>query len=189
MRKRLSAILGVLAVAALAVACGESDTAITAKVKTKITTDRSITSASNIDVSTQKKVVTLSGTAENGVAKERAVALARGTEGVVDVVDNLSLAPETAQASPPSGIGEKVSEAAGAVGQVVDDAAITTEVKAKLLADSKVSGTKINVDTKEGVVTLKGTVKNEEEKVKAIQIARDTQGVQRVEDQLTVQSS
>jgi hyperosmotically inducible periplasmic protein len=188
MRKRLSAFLGVLALVAFSVACAESDPAITTKVKTKIATDRTITSASKIEVSSHNKVVTLTGMAETPEAKERAVALARGTEGVVDVVDNLTVAPATAQA-PPSGLGEKVSEAAGQAAEAVDDAAITTAVKAKLLADGQVSGTKIDVDTKSGVVTLKGTVKSEQEKEKAIQIARDTRGVQRVEDQLTVRTS
>jgi osmotically-inducible protein OsmY len=195
MRKRLFAILGILAVAALAVACGESDATITTKVKTKIATDRSITSASQIEVSTQRKVVTLAGTAENGVARERAVALARGTEGVVDVIDNLRVTPQAqaqaqaTQVNPATGVGEKISEATGEIAGTVDDVAITTAVKTKLLADTKVSGTKIDVDTKGGVVTLTGTVKSEAEKVKAIQIARDTKGVQRVEDQLMVHAS
>jgi osmotically-inducible protein OsmY len=188
MKKRLRIYLGALAVAAFALACGESDPAITTKVKTRISTDRSITTASDIHVSTQGKVVTLTGSAESPQAKERAVALARGTEGVVDVVDNLTLSPAVATAAG-NGLGEKISEQGEKIGEAIDDATITTAVKAKLLADGQVPGTKIDVDTKAGVVTLSGTVKNEQEKEKAIQIARETRGVQRVEVQLMVRSS
>jgi hyperosmotically inducible protein len=186
MRKNSFAILGALAIALLAVACGESDAGITTKVRAKLMTDRSVTGASHIDVSTEKRVVTLSGTAETPEAKERAVLLAHDTEGVARVVDNLTLAPPPA---PPGGTAQAVSDAAGKVTEVVDDTAITTAVKTKLLADSATSGTKIHVDTKDGVVTLTGTVKSNDEKEKAVQITRDTKGVQRVEDQLRVRSS
>ena len=185
MRKRLSTILAVLASAALAVACGESDAGISTRVKAKISADRAITNTDQIEVSTQHKVVTLSGKTDSEAAKERAILLARGSEGVTSVVDNLTVAPSASS----GGVGGALSEAAGKVAEAVDDAAITTAVKAKLIGDSQVSGTKIDVDTKDGIVTLKGTVKSDEEKSKAIQIARDTKGVQRVEDQLTVRSS
>lgn len=185
MRKRLSAILAVLAFAALTAACGESDAGITTRIKAKISADRAITNTDQIEVSTQHKVVTLSGKTDSEAAKERAILLARGSEGVTSVVDNLTVAPSASN----EGVGGAISEAAGKVAEAVDDAAITTAVKAKLIGDSQVSGTKIDVDTKDGIVTLKGTVKSDEEKSKAIQIARDTKGVQRVEDQLTVRSS
>jgi osmotically-inducible protein OsmY len=186
MRKNLFAILGVLAIALIAVGCGESDAGITTKVKAKLMTDRSVSGASHIEVSTEKRVVTLSGTAETPEAKERAVLLAHDTEGVARVVDNLTLAPPPA---PPGGAAQAVSDAAGKVTEAVDDAVITTAVKARLLAETKTDGTKIHVDTKDGVVTLSGTVKSSEEKAKAVQITRDSKGVQGVEDQLTVRSS
>ena len=71
----------------------------------------------------------------------------------------------------------------------MDDAAITTAVRAKLAADGKVPAESIDVDTKAGVVTLKGTVKSEQEKQEVLQVARDTQGVVKVEDLLTVKVS
>jgi hyperosmotically inducible protein len=186
MRKRLSTILAVLAFAALAVACGESDAGITTRIKAKISADRAITNTDQIEVSTHGKVVTLSGKTDSEASKERAILLAPGSEGVTNVVDNLTVAPASASSG---GVGGALSEAAGKVAEAVDDAAITTAVKAKLIGDRQVSGTKIDVDTKDGIVTLKGTVKSDEEKSKAIQIARDTKGVQRVEEQLTVRAS
>ena len=199
MRKRLGILFAIAAAAAITVACGASDAGITTKVKAKIMADRAITNSDQIDVTTQDKVVTLSGTADSETSKERAVTLARGTEGVTNVIDNITVAGAAASnmaGNPPaegapaaSESTNPVSEAAGKVAEKVDDVAITSEVKAKLIGDSQVSARKIDVDTKDGVVTLKGTVSSEQEKDKALQIARNTKGVQRVEDQLMVRSS
>ncbi len=180
MRKRLFGLLSVLVCAALATACAESDADITEKIKSEISTDRAITNASNIEVSTHGHVVTLSGTAESPIAKERALTLARGTDGAKRVVDNLTVA----SAAPAAAAAPQASASAG-----MDDAAITTAVRAKLAADGKVPADAIEVDTKGGVVTLKGTVKTEQEKQEVLQVARDTQGVVKVEDLLTVKAS
>jgi hyperosmotically inducible protein len=59
-------------------------------------------------------------------------------------------------------------------------------VKSKLLADTHTSGLKIDVDTKEKVVTLSGNVKSQAEKAQAVQIARNTEGVKSVNDKLTI---
>jgi hyperosmotically inducible protein len=66
------------------------------------------------------------------------------------------------------------------VGAQVDDAGITTQVKAKLAADGDINPFNIDVDTNEGVVTLQGRVAKNEARVKAEQLARDTDGVKRV---------
>jgi osmotically-inducible protein OsmY len=66
------------------------------------------------------------------------------------------------------------------------DAWITTKIQSKYFLDADVKGHQINVDTNNGVVTLKGTVANEQHKAAAEQIARDTEGVTRVVNQLTV---
>ncbi|HEY6929717.1 MAG TPA: BON domain-containing protein [Thermoanaerobaculia bacterium] len=206
MRKRLGILFAIAAAAAITVACGASDAGITTKVKAKIAADREVTNSDRIEVTTQDKVVTLSGTADSQASKERAETLARSTEGVTNVIDNLTVAGASASnmaGNPPaeganpsaegapaaSGSTNPVSEAAGKVAEKVDDVAITSAVKAKLIGDSDVAARKIDVDTKDGVVTLKGTVSSEQEKDKALQIARNTKGVQRVEDQLMVRSS
>ncbi|HEV8486161.1 MAG TPA: BON domain-containing protein, partial [Blastocatellia bacterium] len=46
----------------------------------------------------------------------------------------------------------------GCNSRAVDDSAITAKVKSKLAADSQTSAIKISVETKDGVVTLSGTV-------------------------------
>lgn len=70
--------------------------------------------------------------------------------------------------------------------QQVDDAALTAKVKAQLIADGRVSPTRVNVDTAGGVVTLKGIVPTQAEKNAAEEIARRVEGVKSVTSQLTV---
>jgi len=68
----------------------------------------------------------------------------------------------------------------------VDDRAITTAVKAKLLEDKRTGGLSINVDTLNGEVALSGFAKSGEEKAVAEQIARNTKGVRMVRNNLVV---
>lgn len=192
-------ILGGLAVAvvALSFACAKSDPGITTAVKTKLAAD-DVVKAYRIDVDTKDRVVTLTGAVDTPLARERAVQIARATDGVSNVVDNLTVSPGV---TPTTGIDDpvqkKASEAAAEAqkkagdamertGEVMSDAAITTAVKTKFLADTNVSGLKINVDTKDGVVTLIGTVPTASEKTRAIDIARETKGVKSVKDELKI---
>ena len=71
----------------------------------------------------------------------------------------------------------------------VDDAAITTKVKAALLADDQVKGTQINVDTSGGSVRLTGTVDSASQVQRATEIAKGVNGVQKVENNLTASAS
>jgi hypothetical protein len=70
----------------------------------------------------------------------------------------------------------------------VDDAAITTKVKTAVLAEPGLKSLQINVDTKDAVVTLSGTVDNAEMKSRAVQIAQGVQGVKSVNDNLSVKA-
>ena len=74
----------------------------------------------------------------------------------------------------------------GTAGAAVGDAALTAKVKTKFLADTSISGLKIDVDTKNDVVTLSGTVPTAAEKRKAVEVARATDGVKSVVDNLKV---
>jgi len=210
--KRLSVILGILAVVGLTVACAQTDAGITTKVKSKLAADDTV-KAYQIDVDTKDKVVTLSGNVDSAAAKDQAVAIARGTEGVADVVDNITVGGGSA-AMPgehPTGAegdinrpGEGGAPAMGgegdgaiggnapnpepdrAVGTVMDDAGITTAVKAKLLADPMVGGLKIDVDTRSGVVWLTAdNMKSKAEIDQAIKLAKSVSGVNSVENKMT----
>src|SRR5688572_13409338 len=65
-------------------------------------------------------------------------------------------------------------------GETIDDAAITAAVKTKLAADPEVAAMDIDVDTTDGVVRLSGTVTSNNERSEAVDLARSTDGVRRV---------
>lgn len=80
-------------------------------------------------------------------------------------------------------------EAAKDVGNTMSDAWITTETKARLLANGDTPGLEINVDTRNGAVTLFGMVPSESAKTAAAAEARKVSGVRSVKNQLQVVSS
>jgi hyperosmotically inducible periplasmic protein len=140
--------------------------------------------ANDINVDTKNGVVTLKGEVQSAAAKTRAIELAKATNGVRDVVDAITVTPA---ATPTTGIDEpqrKPSDSAGEVAATMGDAGITTAIKTKMLADTAVSGLKIDVDTADAVVTLKGEVNSVAERTRAIEIAKETKGVKSVKDQL-----
>jgi hyperosmotically inducible protein len=144
------------------------DAAITSKVKAKLTADPEI-NPFNIDVDTDAGVVSLRGTVEDPEAKTQAERLARNTEGVVSVRNEISVGETT-------------------VGQRVDDAALATKVKGSITADPDLNPFNIDVDVKDGVVTLSGVVKTEMARQEAERIARNHDGVRSVVNQLEVQA-
>ncbi len=209
-------VVGLAAVlAALTIACANTDPGVTTAVKSKFATD-DVVKAYKIDVDTKDHVVTLTGAVDSSQAKARAVQIARATDGVNNVIDNLTVSPGV---TPTTGIDDpiqdkardkaadardavtdakdkadaktdaaqkKAGDAADRAGDAIGDAAITTAVKTKFLADTAVSGLKIDVDTNNGVVTLNGTVSNAAERRKALDIARATDGVKSVKDNLKI---
>jgi hypothetical protein len=85
-------------------------------------------------------------------------------------------------------IGEQVATAANAAGELIEDGQLTAKIKSKMTLDDLVQARTINVDTKDGVVTVKGRVRSDAERQRAIQLARETAGVKAVVDQLTVEA-
>ncbi|WP_291010388.1 BON domain-containing protein [Hydrogenophaga sp.] len=72
------------------------------------------------------------------------------------------------------------------VGSYVDDSAITTSVKARLLRDERVAGTSISVETLNGTVMLSGFAKNKLERDAAEKISREVNGVKAVRNEIVV---
>lgn len=72
------------------------------------------------------------------------------------------------------------------VGAYVDDAAITTAVKAKFVDDKIVSAGSISVETLSGIVQLSGFAKSAAEKSQAEQIARNSKNVRSVRNDIIV---
>ena len=175
MKSRYLRGIAVFAFAVITAACGQTDAGITTAVKGKLMADDEV-KAYQINVDTSRKVVTLSGNVDTATAKSRAVEIARATDGVTNVVDNIMVTGTTA-ATPQM---PDVDRA------MFTDPAVTTAVKAKFVADDSVRALKIDVDTRDGVVTLTGEVRSQAEKDQALKLARETDGVKSVVDRLTL---
>ncbi|EOY5417854.1 molecular chaperone OsmY [Cronobacter turicensis] len=147
------------------------DSAITAKVKAALVDDEQIKST-DISVKTEKSVVTLSGFVESQAQAEEAVKIAKGVEGVASVSDKLHVR---------DGKDKSVKGYAG-------DAATTSEIKAKLVADDIVPSRNVKVETTDGVVQLSGNVESEKQSQRAESIAKAVDGVKSVKNDLKVKS-
>jgi hyperosmotically inducible periplasmic protein len=180
-----------------------SDAEITTAVKTKLLADKTV-SGSKIDVDTKDGVVTLTGPVKSAAERSKALRLARETKGVKHVDSKLTLdtAGTTGTSEPKVKVKDTTKQSddekakivikddttpkVKSAGRKIADAEITTAVKTKLATVKGVIANDINVDTTDGVVTLKGSVPDAAQKAKAQEVARDTAGVKRVVNQLTV---
>ncbi len=81
---------------------------------------------------------------------------------------------------------EKAKANKETIGQSLDDAWIHTKIVAKLIGDTKTPERNINVDVVEGAVTLRGNVDTAEAKAEAERVAKETEGVKKVTNQLKV---
>ncbi|MGD8929417.1 MAG: BON domain-containing protein [Lysobacterales bacterium] len=131
-----------------------------------------------IDTRVDDGVVILSGKVESQIDKDLAGQIARGTEGVKEVRNELEVVPGSRDAGKDS----------RDFGDYVADATLTARVKYALIANDTTKGLSIDVDTAKGRVTLKGDVDSDEEKQLAGRIAQNVSGVEAVDNQLKVQS-
>ena len=83
-------------------------------------------------------------------------------------------------------VGETVAQGANEAQRAAADGALTAKIKAKMALDDRVKASEIDVDTTRSVVTLSGRVASESERARAVQLARDTDGVTSVVDNLRV---
>lgn len=145
------------------------DSAATAKVKSALLEEKTLKST-DISVETNHGVVTLTGFVTSQAEAETAVDIAKNVEGVKSVSDKLYVKDQKSQS---------VSEYAG-------DAATTSSIKAKLLADDIVPLRKIKVETTDGVVQLSGNVENKAQAERAESIAKAVNGVKSVKNDLSI---
>ncbi len=103
-----------------------------------------------------------------------------GTTGPVRDIDT-SRARQTGAA-----IGETVAVGANEAQRALSAAGITAKIKSKMALDDGIDAASIDVDTDGSVVTLTGRVDSQAEKTRALQLARETQGVTSVVDRLRV---
>jgi osmotically-inducible protein OsmY len=173
--------LALLAVPAPLAGCAGAPTAreradddvVSARVGARMAADPDV-SKYQIDVDVIDGVVTLRGKVPSQMARQEAEELARNTEGVSEVRNKLTIED--------LGLGERMEESA-------NDSWIKTKVGARLTTDPDVPRWKIDVDVQDGVVTLSGTVETMNDKREAEDIARRTEGVKRVVNELQVRTT
>jgi osmotically-inducible protein OsmY len=83
-------------------------------------------------------------------------------------------------------VADKTKEGLSKTGEVITDSWITTRVHSKFIDEDLLKGSDINVDTKDHIVTLKGTVMSAAGRARAVEQAKEVEGVHRVIDQLVI---
>ena len=131
-------------------------------------------SASNTKVAVVDGNVTLSGTADNSAQKELTEVYAKEIDWVKSVKNDIVVKDQPAT-------GETV-------GEKIDDASITTQVKYALLSHKSTSALKTKVITTDGVVRLTGEANSDAEKSLATKLAEDVRGTRSVTNNIIVQS-
>lgn len=131
-----------------------------------------------IDTEVAGGAVHLTGRVESDIDRDLAGEIAKGIEGVVSVDNDLVVEGNSRV--------NQASDTHRPLSVWVDDATTTAAVKTKLLANGNTDGLDINVDTRGDVVTLTGEVGSTEEKQLAEQLARNTDDVKDVRNQLVV---
>ena len=141
------------------------------KVKSALLFHRSV-SGSKTEVNVKNGIVTLQGEATSQAQKDLTTEYAKDVEGVKDVKNEMTVT--------------KTSKKTPTVGEKIDDASITGQVKMTLLYHRSTSALNTSVTTKEGVVTLSGKASNEAELNLATKFANDVNGVKGVKNRMTI---
>jgi osmotically-inducible protein OsmY len=134
-----------------------------------------------IDSEVDGNSVELEGEVESDIDKELAEQIALSVDGIEHVNNELKVVPESKTKNDDQEMDENNDRS---FSQQVDDATLTAEIKMELLANSNTQGLKINVDTRKGKVTLKGTVASSTEKDLAEKLAGNVDGVVGVKNEL-----
>lgn len=149
-----------------------SDAWIRSKVKATLLFHRSVNGL-KIEVNVQDGIVNLRGGAESLAQKELAAEYARDVDGVKGVDNEMILigTPQKTQT----------------VGQKIDDASITAQVKLSLLYHRSTSAINTKVETNNGDVTLYGKAGSAAEKELATKFAADVNGVNSVNNRMIIE--
>jgi len=150
-----------------------SDAWIGMKVRSALLFHRDV-GFTRTDVNVKDGIVTLSGEASSEAQKELTTEYARDIDNVKEVRNVMTVAQPPAQ--PSETIGEKI-----------DDASVTAQVKSSLMSHHSTSALKTKVATVDGVVTLSGIAKNAAEKSLVTKLVTDINGVSSVINNMTIE--
>ena len=144
----------------------QSDSDITSVVQAALVANEAV-KARAVEVQTREGIVYLTGVVDTEEARREAGRIAWRTEGASGVVNELT-------------VGERT------VGSWADDVLISSQVKLKLIANSEIKASDIDVSSSQGVVTLIGRVSTDDVKREAERIASEMKGVTDVNNELLV---
>jgi hyperosmotically inducible protein len=149
-----------------------SDGWLSMKVKTALLFHRNVNTFKT-KVYVNEGIVTLQGEASSEAQKELATEYAKDVEGVKDVKNEMTIAK----------IAEKPGET---LGEKIDDASITAQVKVTLMSHRSTSALRTKVTTTQGVVTVSGEAKNHAERDLVSKLVEDVHGVSKVVNDMTI---
>jgi osmotically-inducible protein OsmY len=149
-----------------------SDAWLREKVKVALMFHRSV-NASKTEVSVKDGTVTLRGDATSEAQKELTTEYTKDVEGVKDVNNEMTMI--------------KISKKTETIGEKIDDASITSQIKMSLLYHRSTSAINTKVETNNGNVTLYGKASNAAELALATKLADDVNGVKGVNNRMTIE--
>lgn len=152
-----------------------SDTWLEAKLTTVYALNPHL-SIFDIDVEVEDQVTYLSGVVKSSVEKDLATEIARSVTGVKEVKNSIEIVKQV----------EKKETMTGEFFRTVSDLTTTAAIKSNLLSNPEISGWDIGVKTESKVVTLDGIVPSTKHSALVEQIAKNTNGVDRVQNNLKI---
>ena len=183
------------------------DSWITLKVHSQFVPEDAL-SNSDIDVDTEKGVVMLNGTVATEAGRARAVAIAKATDGVKNVMDHLRIAAPADSTAAMREAGrdaadktadktkdaakttaDKTRDVTGTSGKAVTDGWIKSKIAAQFVTEDSLDNSDIDIDVSKGAVALKGAVRTAAAKDRATAIVKATDGVKGVQNNLKVDPS
>lgn len=150
----------------------KSDAWMALKIRSRLLAKGNV-SAVTTKVSVKDGIATLTGTADNLAQKELTAAYAKDIDGVKSVNNEIVVQDKAASAS----LGEKI-----------DDASITSQVKYALLTHKSTHALKTKVVTTDGVVRVTGDANSDAEKSLVTKLAQDVRGTKSVTNDMSVKS-
>ncbi|MEO8069990.1 MAG: BON domain-containing protein [Acidobacteriota bacterium] len=194
-------VVGALAVVVTIGACSQPPPPAPPKM-TNDDLDRSVTGKINsdatlvpyhldVDADADKNQVTISGNVPAESLRTRALDAAKTVDPTLVITDKIDVKPGDVERSAYNEdmareARERAAAASESVGDSLDDAWIHTKVRSKLAGEGELPGGSINVDVKNNVVTLRGSVATVADRTKAASIAKDTEGVKSVVNRLVI---
>lgn len=171
--------LAIAVAAALLAGCEQRSTTVTTPTGSVTTTTLEPTTSARQELSE-------AASAASAVLSRAGPAASRVFDQAKDAAaDAASSVRESASSGVLARAGDAASAALGRAGDAAADAAITAKVKTALLADSRVKGTQIDVDTHDRVVTLTAGSEANAGLATAVEIARQIDGARSVESRTT----